>query len=146
MLRIRSLATLLFVTLSLSLGAQSIDPTAATVKLVRNETVTLRYLEEEISLFETFYEQQGLPFGDKERSEVLWRLIDLILFKQAAERDHIRVTDEQVKVAIEQYRQSLAAQAGRQISDDELRASVISQGMSWDEYVERLKLNATPEV
>jgi len=128
------------------LGAQSIDPTAATVKLAKTESISVRTLKKQIDVYEKAAKDRNLPFTDKDRTDVLWLLIDRVLFKQAAERDRVRITQEQTQAAIEQARQVFSMNLGRQATDADLRSVASQQGLSWEAWVEQLKESAIPEI
>jgi parvulin-like peptidyl-prolyl isomerase len=128
------------------LGAQSIDPTAATVRLTKAETISVKTLNAEIAAYETVARQANQSLGDEDRSRVLWLMIDRILFKQAAERDRVRVTQEYLQAAIEQSRQAYSLRIGRQATDADLRAAASQQGLTWEQWLEKLRESAIPEV
>jgi peptidyl-prolyl cis-trans isomerase SurA len=142
----RACAVILAVCIAGGLSAQSIDPTAATVKLVKTESISSKALKKQVDVYEAAHKAQNQPFTDKERTDVLWLLIDRILFRQAAEREHIRLTQEQTQAAIEQARQMLSMSIGRQATEADLKAVAAQQGISWDQWVDQMKENAIPEL
>lgn len=142
----RMCAMILAVCIVGGLSAQSIDPTAATVKLVKTESISVRALKKQMDVYEKAAAERNLPFTDQDRTDVLWLLIDRALFKQAAERDRVRVTQEHTQAAIEQARQVFSMNLGRQATDADLRAVASQQGLTWDAWVEQLKESAIPEI
>jgi len=142
----RVLAVLLVAAWAIPVGAQSIDPTAATVKLTKTETISVRTLNKQIEMFQKAAADRNQAFTDKERTDVLWLLIDRMLFKQAADRDHVRMSQEDSQAAIEQARQVLSASIGRQGTDADLRAVASQQGLTWEAWVGQLNDSALPQI
>ncbi len=131
---------------AVDLSAQAIDPTAATVRLTKAQTISVQTLNAELSSFERLWKAQNRPFTDQDRSDVLWRMIDLVLFRQAAERDHVRVSDDHLNIAVERSRQLLSSQLGRQATERDLRSQITLEGLTWEAWIESLRLEALPEV
>jgi len=94
---------------------------AATVNLIRTEAITVAQLRQEISRYE---QSVGRGLDQSERLQVLDQMITERLFLQAAERDRITVTDNEVNQQIQQLRDNLAQQLGRQPTDAEYAQAV----------------------
>lgn len=112
-----------------SLAAQVLDRPVAIVRLTSTVNIGQRELRRQVELLER---QLGRELTPDNRLEVLEAQIGNVLLSQAAARDNIRVTEEEIQQAINVQKQSL----GQPVGDTEFRRIVQNQmGMSWDEYV-----------
>ena len=102
-------------------GAQTtIDKPAATIKLVRQEVVSVRQIRADVERLE---KASGLKFTLEQIKQVLDARINSLLFVQFCEREKISVTDAEVTAALSQMRASLGAKATDADLDTQLRAS-----------------------
>jgi parvulin-like peptidyl-prolyl isomerase len=114
-----------------SVFAQILDRPVALVQLTETVPITQRELRQQISLLES---QLGQTLSAQDRQEVLEAQIGAELINQAADRDNIRVTDEELASYIQMQRQSL----GVQVSEAQFRDLIQDQfGLSWDQYVQQ---------
>ncbi len=115
-----------------SLFAQTIDKPAATVALIRMEVITASRFKHEI---ETFERRAGKALARKERTQILELLINEILIRQAAERQHMSVAGEELNVMLAAEKRNLESRVGREITDEEFQV-LIEQitGTSWAAY------------
>ena len=97
---------------------------AATVNLTRSEVITVGQLRTEVEGME---KSAGRTFTQAERVQVLDLMINQRLVLQAAERDRIAVTDNEINQQIQQLRSSMAQQIGRQPTDAEFAQAVMSE-------------------
>jgi len=86
---------------------------AATINLIRTEALTVRQLRAEVERRQVVSRQQILDLMINER-----------LVLQAAERDRIIVTENEVNQQIQQLRNNMAQQIGRQPTDAEFAEAV----------------------
>jgi parvulin-like peptidyl-prolyl isomerase len=110
---------------------------AATVNLIRTEQISVRQLRVEV---ENNEKTAGRPLTQSERRQVLDVMINERLCLQAAERDRVTITDNEVTQQIQQYRNAMSQQAGRQITDAEFAQAIMSQtGMDTQAFREQLR-------
>ncbi|MFW6251186.1 MAG: SurA N-terminal domain-containing protein, partial [Alkalispirochaetaceae bacterium] len=115
-----------------ALSAQVLDKPVAIVRLTETVNIGQRELRNQVRMLE---EQVGRSLNEEDRREVLDSLIGEILIDQAAARNDIRVTQEEINQAIRAQRQSL----GQPVSDAQFRGFIREQlGLTWEEYVEQI--------
>jgi len=112
--------TMFFILISLitvSVFAQSFDlKTVAVVNLIRSVPITGRQLRSEIEYRERVV---GQPLPPAQRIDVLDDMINELLVLQAAERDRIIITENEVNQNVQQLRGMLAQNLNRQPTDAE---------------------------
>ena len=115
-------------------GQTQIDKPVAIVKLTRTDVISKKKLDYNISLYEN---QTSRELGLEEKKQVLDTLINQMLVFQAAERDNVTVSDEQVlQVGMNQLMQQL----GRQVTESQYRQIIKEQtGMDYDIYKEEIR-------
>ncbi|AEJ61282.1 PpiC-type peptidyl-prolyl cis-trans isomerase [Spirochaeta thermophila DSM 6578] len=112
---------------------QIIDAPVARVKLTKLEVITQRQFKADVELLE---KQLGRQLSLEERKQLLDARIGEILIYQAAEKEYLSVTQEELSQAIAQYKQSVAPN----VSDQEFRRLIESQGgMTWEQFQEQMK-------
>jgi len=94
---------------------------AATVNLIRTEQITVGQLRTEVTRME---QATGRPLNKTERLQVLDVMINERLALQAAERDRVMITDNEVNQQIQQLRSMLAQQLGRNPTEAEFERAV----------------------
>jgi parvulin-like peptidyl-prolyl isomerase len=121
-----------------SLGfAQSDLQTVATINLIRSEAITVRQLRTQL---ETVFRQEAASVGQvptpaditnavnslsvEQRRQALDAMINERLVIQAAERDRITITDNEVNQQIQQLRNGMAGSIGRQPTDAEFNLAI----------------------
>ncbi len=115
------------------LGSQVLDRSVARVRLTRTANIGQRALRSQVELYER---QAGGSLSSEQRREVLEIMINEELIEQAAERDGISVSDDELDQQIAQERMSLGAQVG----EEQFRLAVEQQlGMSYDDYRDELR-------
>lgn len=115
-----------------TVSAQVLDRPVAIVRLTSTVNIGQRELRRQVELLER---QLGRELSTDNRREVLEAQIGNVLLSQAAARDNIRVTEDEIQQAINVQKQSL----GQPVGDTEFRRIVQDQmGMTWDEYVEQI--------
>jgi len=97
---------------------------AATVNLIRTEPVTVGQLKVEVERMEKV---SGRTLSQPERLQVLDVMINERLVMQAAERDRVLLTDNELNQQINQFRATMAQQIGRQPTDAEFAQAVMSE-------------------
>jgi len=123
--------------LAVSGFAQSDLQPAATVNLIRTEAITVRQLRNEVELMEQL---AGRRLTQAERVQVLDSMINERLAIQAAERDRVSVTENELNARIQQYRTDMAQQIGRQPTDAEFNQAIRDQtGLDINAYREQLR-------
>jgi len=112
--------------------AQVLDMPVAIVRLTSTVNIGQRQLRQDVELIER---QAGRSLTVDERAELLEERINGVLLNQAATREGIRVSDEEINQAITAQRQSL----GQPVSDEQFRRIVEQQmGLTWDTFVDEI--------
>ncbi|MDR2952509.1 MAG: peptidylprolyl isomerase [Treponema sp.] len=93
----------------------------AIVNLVRSEPITMKHLRAEV---ETTKKAAGRELTQSERQQVLDKMINERLILQAAERDKISITENEVNQRQQQYRSLMAQRGGRQPTDAEFAQAI----------------------
>ncbi|MDR3020512.1 MAG: SurA N-terminal domain-containing protein [Treponema sp.] len=104
--------------------AQSDLQTAATVNLTKTEMITVRQFRAEVDRME---KTAGRALTQSERLQVLDVMINERLILQAAERDRVVVTENEVNQQMQQLRGVLAQQLGRAPTEAEFAQAVSNQ-------------------
>jgi parvulin-like peptidyl-prolyl isomerase len=120
----RILFVLLTLIMAIPAFSQSALQTAATVNLTKTESITVGQLRTDVERLE---KAAGKTLSKSERLEVLDTMINERLVIQAAERDKIMVTENEVNQQIQQLRSALAQQIGRQPTEAEFSQAVKSE-------------------
>ncbi|HKL03073.1 MAG TPA: SurA N-terminal domain-containing protein, partial [Cryomorphaceae bacterium] len=107
-----------------SLFADVIGETVATVNLTHTEGITARQVDKKLTEIRNMSTQTGIQPDKITREQVLDSLISEVLIKQAAERDGVRVQNEDVDRLITQQKRQVEAQMGQQLSDQEFQSVV----------------------
>jgi len=118
--------------------AQSADlQPAATVNLIRTEPITVRQLKNDVERME---KGSGRPLTQAERMQVLDVVINERLVLQAAERDRISISDNEVNQQMQQFRSGMQQQLGRQPTDAEFAQAVMNEsGLDVNAFKDQLK-------
>jgi parvulin-like peptidyl-prolyl isomerase len=104
-----------------TIGAQTtIDKPAATIKLTRQEVVSVRQIKADVDRLE---KAAGIKFTVDQIKQVLDARINSLLFVQFCEREKISVTDAEINNALAQMKSSLGAKATDADLETQLRAS-----------------------
>lgn len=129
----RLIATLIIALIAgAGLYAQVLDKPVAIVRLTETVNIGQRELRNQVQMLQ---EQMGRNLNQADRREVLEAQIGEVLINQAAARDGIRVSQEEINQAIQAQRQSL----GQPVSDNQFRGFIQDQlGLTWQEYVEQI--------
>ncbi|MCL2719838.1 MAG: peptidylprolyl isomerase [Treponema sp.] len=114
---------------------------AATVNLIRTEAITVRQLRTEVTRME---QSAGRVLTQAERLQVLDVMINERLILQAAERDRIIVTDNEINQQLTQLRtafsQQFTQQFGRQPTDAEFADAILREtGLTLEAYREQVR-------
>ena len=94
---------------------------AAVVNLIRSEPITVGQLRTEVDRMERAF---GQPLNGQQRREVLDAMINERLVLQAAERDRVTVTENELNQHLGQLRSQLVPVLGRQPTDAEFATAV----------------------
>jgi len=123
--------------LAVSAFSQSDLKPVATVNLIKTEPITVRQLRSEVERME---KASGRPLTQDERRQVLDVIINERLCLQAAERDKVNITENEVNQQIQQLRGTLAQQLGRQPTDAEYAQAVMNEsGLDVNAFREQLR-------
>jgi parvulin-like peptidyl-prolyl isomerase len=110
---------------------------AATVNLIRSEVISVGQLRTEVQRMEA---SAGRVLTQAERLQVLDVMINERLVIQAAERDRIIVTENELTQQMQQLRASMAQQLGRQPTDAEFAQAVMNEsGLDVNAFREQLR-------
>jgi len=117
--------------------SQSALQSAATVNLTKTEAITVGQLRTEVERME---KASRKTLDKSERLQVLDVMINERLVIQAAERDKIMVTENEVNQQIQQLRGVLAQQLGRQPTENEFAQAVKNEyGLDVATFKEQLR-------
>ncbi|WP_461246602.1 peptidylprolyl isomerase [Treponema sp. R6D11] len=117
--------------------AQSNLQSAATVNLTKTEAITVGQLRTEVQRME---KASGKPLSKSERLQVLDVIINERLVIQAAERDRIMVTENEINQQMDQLKNVLAQQLGRKPTDAEFAQAVMNEsGLEVAPFKEQLR-------
>ena len=126
----------LFFTAVYGFSQAGIQP-AATVNLIRTEAITVAQLRTEVERMER---AANRTMSQAERLQVLDVMINERLALQAAERDRITVSENDVNQHIQQLRASMSQRLGRQPTDAEFAQAVMNEsGLDVANFREQLR-------
>ncbi|GHV89142.1 hypothetical protein AGMMS50267_15020 [Spirochaetia bacterium] len=109
----------------------------AIVRLTRSEPITVKQLKGEVEKME---KQAGRPLTAAEREQVLDVMINEKLAIQAAERDKITVSDNELNQQIQQLKTAMAQSLGRQPTDAQFAEAVRSEtGLDMPAFREQIR-------
>ena len=127
----------LTVLITVSVFSQANLQPAATVNLIRTESITVGQLRSNVERLE---KAGGRPLTAEERRQVLDVMINERLVLQAAERDRVIVTDNELNSHMQQLRGILAQNIGRQPTDAEFAQAVMNEfGMEVPAFRDELR-------
>ncbi|MCL2763177.1 MAG: SurA N-terminal domain-containing protein [Treponema sp.] len=110
---------------------------AATVTLVRTESITVGQLRAEVEKLE---KASGQTLNGEQRREVLDVMINERLALQAAERDKIAVSDNEVNNQLNELKGQMAQVIGRQPTDAEFATAVKNEtGLEMSAYRDQVR-------
>jgi parvulin-like peptidyl-prolyl isomerase len=110
---------------------------AATVNLTKTEVITVRQLRTDVQRLE---KSTGKTLNKAERLQVLDLMINEKLAIQAAERDRIMVTENEVNQQMDQLRNVLAQQLGRKPTDAEFSQAIMTEsGLELQAFKDQLR-------
>jgi len=134
----RTLFLLILASLVAAAGFSQADlQPAATVNLTKSEPITVKQLRTEVERME---KTAGRALTQNERAQVLDVIINERLVIQAAERDKVTVTENEVNQQIQQLRGGMAQQIGRQPTEAEFAQAVRNEsGMELAAFREQLR-------
>lgn len=140
---LKKIVPALFVAFCLAtLGAQTtIDKPAATIKLTRQEVISMRQIRTDVERLE---KTTGIKFTLDQIKDVLNARINSMLFVQFCEREKIVVDKKEIDLALTQMKSSLGAKATLADLEASLRANgvfvepevYVRQRILFDRYVE----------
>lgn len=126
---------------STTLFAQVIDRPVATVRLTTTTVITQRQIQAKIDLLE---QELGVAMTREQKMSLLNSEIDTELIMQAAQRDGISASTEEINAAIAQQRQSLGV--GSNVSEQQFQQLILQQAqLTWTEYRDRLSRRIVQE-
>jgi peptidyl-prolyl cis-trans isomerase SurA len=136
------------------LFAAPVDGPAAMVNLIRPEIITQKQLQLRFEETEEVRIQARLSIPPQTEEQVLDAMIAEILIRQAAERDGISVTPNEINTALENQRRSAEAQLKQQgqlgaterLTQDQFQNLMEQQTrMSWDEIRDSIRKQITQQ-
>ncbi len=134
-----ALLRLVFLIIATTLSAQTIDKPAATVKLTKLEVIPVSKFQQKIAELE---QRARRSYTSEEKLNALNTLINEILINQAAAREHVTVTSEEIDARLDLVKKTggLFSQLNRELTDVELRAAVLqAYGVTLEEYTAELR-------
>ncbi|HEY9055421.1 MAG TPA: peptidyl-prolyl cis-trans isomerase [Rectinemataceae bacterium] len=147
----KKILSALFLACALSSWAQTtIDKPAATIKLSRQEVISVRQIRADVERLE---KASGLKFSFEQIKQVLEARVNSLLFVQFCEREKISVSDAEVNKALAQLKASLGAKATDADLENSLRASgvfvepkvYVRQRLLFETYAEQRKADELKE-
>jgi parvulin-like peptidyl-prolyl isomerase len=125
-----------FIVTALGYAQADLQPVAI-VRLTRSEPITVKQYRTEVEKLEA---QVGRLLSRDERKQVLDVMINSKLLMQAAERDKITISDNEVNQQLQQLRNNMAQSIGRTPTEQEFAQAVRSQtGLELPAYREELR-------
>jgi|GEM_PF-159603 len=113
----------------------------AAIYIIRNETINVTQLRTEVMRIE---KSQGRSLNQQERLQVLNIMVNGRLALQAAERDGITVSDNEVNQEINRIKQQFAQSIGRQPTDAEVTYLIREgTGLDMSEYRNQVRQQLT---
>jgi len=132
-----TLFSLLFFMVAFGSFAQADLQPVAIINLTKSEPITVRQWRTEVERME---KGTGRPLTQQGRREILDRMINEKLLLQAAERDKLTVSENEITARINQSKGQMARILGRQPTDAEFAAELRSQtGLEVSAYREELR-------
>jgi parvulin-like peptidyl-prolyl isomerase len=117
--------------------AQSDLQPAAIVRLTKSEPITVKQYRTEVERYE---KQAGRVLSAVEKRQVLDMMINEKLAMQAAERDKVTITDNEVNQQLQQLRTSMSQSIQRQPTDAEFAVAIRNEtGLELPAFREQLK-------
>ena len=119
--------------------SQIIDKPAATVRLIRLEVIPVTKLNQKVKSLE---ERARRPLSEKEIRSTLDSLINEVVVYQAAERDYVSVTADEIQERIDMVKQTSGQglQLNRELTDAELQALILQNyGITVEQYKQELE-------
>jgi parvulin-like peptidyl-prolyl isomerase len=136
MKRIVGLLILGVIVTALGFAQADLQPVAI-VRLTKSEPITVKQYRTEVEKLEA---QAGRLLSRDERRQVLDVMINSKLLMQAAERDRITVSDNELNQQLQQMRSSMAQSIGRQPTDTEFAQAVRNEtGLELPAFREELR-------
>ncbi|MDC7232389.1 MAG: peptidylprolyl isomerase [Spirochaetales bacterium] len=113
----KRILTALMLLIAMGLSAQNsfVDKPVAIVKLTRTDVISQRKLAQNVAVYE---QQAGRTLSAVEKEQVLQTLINQMLVYQAAERDQVTVSDQQV---LQAGMSQMMQQMGRQLTENQYK-------------------------
>jgi len=129
--------TILFLILIFSLAVSGFSQVAAIVNYTKSEPITVAQLRTEIERLE---QSRGRPLTKDERLQILDVMINERLAIQAAEKEKITISENEVNQQVQQLRGVLAQQLGRQPTEAEFNQAVRNEsGLDFPAFKEQLR-------
>jgi parvulin-like peptidyl-prolyl isomerase len=117
--------------------AQSDLQPAAIVNLTKSEPITVKQLRTEVERME---KGSGRPLNTEERRQVLDVMINEKLVIQAAERDKVTISENEINQQFQQLRAGMVQAIGRQPTDAEFATAVRNEtGLDVPSFREQLR-------
>ncbi|MCL2295137.1 MAG: peptidyl-prolyl cis-trans isomerase [Spirochaetes bacterium] len=121
--------------------AQADSRSAATINLIRTEQITVGQLRAEVEPMERY---GGRALTQSERLQILDVMINERLVLQAAERDRVIVSENEINGQVQELRNNMAQQLGRQPTDAEFAQAVRNEsGLEVAAFREELRRHMT---
>jgi parvulin-like peptidyl-prolyl isomerase len=125
-----------FVAAAVGFAQSDLQP-AAIVRLTKSEPITVKQYRTEVERYEI---QAGRALNDSERRQILDVMINERLAMQAAERDKITITDNEVNQQIQTLKDQMRQSIGRAPTDAEFGTAIRNEtGMELPAFREQLK-------
>ncbi|HCC36502.1 MAG TPA: hypothetical protein DEQ14_02195 [Treponema sp.] len=134
----RTVLFVIFVVFLAGLGfAQSDLQPAAIINLIRSEPITVKQLRTEVERMEQGAQR---PLTADERRQVLDVMINERLAIQAAERDRVAVSENDINQQLQQFKAQLSQSVNRQVTDAEFAQAVRTQtGLDMNAFREQAR-------
>ena len=128
----------LFMTFVAATGFSQADlQTVATINLSKTESITVRMLRTEVDRME---KAAGQTLSQQQRREILDAMINERLAIQAAERDKITISENEVNQQINQLKDPIAQNIGRMPTDTEFATAIKNEtGLDMPAFREQMR-------
>jgi parvulin-like peptidyl-prolyl isomerase len=118
--------------------AQVIDKPVATVRYTKVEVISAKQFRQKIEALE---QRSGSTISLEDRKKLLDLLISEILINQAAAKEGVTVSTEELDARIDLAKKTSAAglNLNRELTDAEFRSLLQQSGLTWEDYQEQLE-------
>lgn len=133
--------------LATSVFGQIIDRKVAEFNIQHPEMISSRQLNTRVEQVNLQRRQQGgASLTAEEKLLLLNEMVAEALIRQAAEKEKITITDQELSSAIQNYKKAAESQLGVSITEQQFQDLIRQQtGLSWADYMKELRTQLTQQ-